>query len=1572
MSIKKSILRSLITVSALCSLAIILPLEESVTAVGTSQESPTEVASTSIPEIKEAPYASHFFPKELLKWSPETDANASHNRSNVPLAKRVQGSKTNQDQSTEAKVVSLAITNRNTSGTPSQGSSDKAVYNFSYWQYIDTMVAWAGSAGEGIIVPPSGDVIDSAHRNGVPVLGTVFFPPAAYGGKSEWVQQFVEKDENGRFIVADKLLELADYYGFDGWFINQETQTDPATAKAMKELLLYLQEHKKAEMDIMWYDSMLENGSISWQGALNDKNSAYFQTGDTRVSDTMFLDFNWKNTLSKISKSAEAAKDLNRSPYDLFAGIDVQAQGFNSRPKPSAIVENGKPIVSLGLYCPDWTLRDGANYDVTKYWQNEEKFWVNAAGDPRDTTLGANEWQGISRYFVEKSPVTSLPFVTNFNVGNGDNVYQNGELVKEGTFNNRSLQDIMPTYRWIVANEGNQLTPSVDYSTAYNGGSSIALTGSTTVGGTSTVKLYKSELALTGKESGTILYQGEAELELVLGFKDKPEEMVSLVGETTTVGDWKKVEVALDAYQNKTVDTISVKVKGTTENPATKIALGQIAIAENKTSLVSPVKNVTISGQSIEEDLFANLRLNWESAAENTSNYRIYRVDQAGARHYEGTSGNQSYYVSGQKRPADNILRYQIVPVDNQQNEYSEQAGEVEFNFPELQAPLANFSASKSFIKVGEEITLTSHSALSAEKLEWLIEGGTPENAEGETVKTSFSKAGTYTVRLTASNQAGANEAIKENYITVYDETFTEPLVNLSLSAVDTDSSGYTNQNETPMQALDGDLLTKWCDNANDQPWMSVDLGREVSLTSFKLFHAEAGGENAEWNTRDYEILVSHDNKNWTQVVHQDKNTKGITEDSIPLTEARYVKLKLNKAEQTGKVARIYDFEILGYDKTGIEVGKNQAALSELRSLYYQTNVNEADYTADSFANLVAARLAVKDVLDKEAPNLDEIETTKQQLKGAFDSLVTVKDSARLTLENEINAAKKIEGTLYTEASFERFTSEIEKAELLLKQSDTTIDALVVQIKQLQEAKINLVLKTDQLEQTRNELLNLIVEAKKIQPEDYTAESYQELTKSIQTAEELANNEVASLSLLEIAKFQLTKTMNSLVTLEADKLAKARQELEEFLQSIELLNADNYTPESLAILFENIKIAKENLQKNELTVEMIQADKEKISQSLAELVPSESAILEKAIEELRANQKIAKALSEKEYTVATYQKVKEALESAEVILEQPNGRLQDIELINVTLIQAMNNLKTVKEEAKQVALQKLIDYVQALEALNELNYTSDSFAKVTEQIKLAKQVIENPMVTLEELEETLGNLENSVNQLISLEEATLTEAREKLTKLLETAKAIVASDYTTDSYSVLTKAMEEATGLLFLRKPATLAEIEGAHLNLATAIDQLVTQESVDRNALKIQITELLTKAKEAISSGKYNELSSQKLEQVVNQVEGVVADPVATIENLVAAKTNLTNAINELVLKEEVPAEVPATKPEKETLIPKGTNAKEQVVSKGNQGKSEFPQTGEANQINRGAVGIVSLFVSFFILTSKIWKRVV
>ena len=57
-------------------------------------------------------------------------------------------------------------------------------FAFNYWQYTDLLVFWGGSAGEGIILAPNPGVIDAAHRNGVPVLGTIFFRRWSTAGTS--------------------------------------------------------------------------------------------------------------------------------------------------------------------------------------------------------------------------------------------------------------------------------------------------------------------------------------------------------------------------------------------------------------------------------------------------------------------------------------------------------------------------------------------------------------------------------------------------------------------------------------------------------------------------------------------------------------------------------------------------------------------------------------------------------------------------------------------------------------------------------------------------------------------------------------------------------------------------------------------------------------------------------------------------------------------------------------------------------------------------------------------------------------------------------------------------------------------------------------------------------------------------------------------------------------------------------------------------------------------------------------------------------------------------------------------
>lgn len=90
---------------------------------------------------------------------------------------------------------------------------------------MDIFNFWGGSSSEGPIAIPSPEIIDAAHRNGVPATGTIFLPwgDSTYG--NQFVREMVEQDEDGRFIAADKLVEIAQYYGFDGYIFNAESGT---------------------------------------------------------------------------------------------------------------------------------------------------------------------------------------------------------------------------------------------------------------------------------------------------------------------------------------------------------------------------------------------------------------------------------------------------------------------------------------------------------------------------------------------------------------------------------------------------------------------------------------------------------------------------------------------------------------------------------------------------------------------------------------------------------------------------------------------------------------------------------------------------------------------------------------------------------------------------------------------------------------------------------------------------------------------------------------------------------------------------------------------------------------------------------------------------------------------------------------------------------------------------------------------------------------------------------------------------------------------------------------------------
>ena len=68
---------------------------------------------------------------------------------------------------------------------------------------------------------------------------------------------------------------------------------------------------------------------------------------------------------------------------------------------------------------------------IQNFWKQENKLWVNSMGDPSADVkkLSNTQWKGISSYIVERTPLTSLPFVTNFSTGNGYSFFKNGSQI---------------------------------------------------------------------------------------------------------------------------------------------------------------------------------------------------------------------------------------------------------------------------------------------------------------------------------------------------------------------------------------------------------------------------------------------------------------------------------------------------------------------------------------------------------------------------------------------------------------------------------------------------------------------------------------------------------------------------------------------------------------------------------------------------------------------------------------------------------------------------------------------------------------------------------------------------------------------------------------------------------------------------------------------------------------------------------------------------------------------------------------------------------------------------------------
>ena len=309
--------------------------------------------------------------------------------------------------------------------------------------------------------------------------------------------------------------------------------------------------------------------------------------------------------------------------------------------------------------------------------------------------------------------------------------------------------------------------------------------------------------------------------------------------------------------------------------------------------------------------------------------------------------------------------------------------------------------------------------------------------------------------------------------------------------------------------------------------------------------------------------------------------------------------------------------------------------LAELETKKY--DLVEADpYTKASYQALTAIKSEIDTLVanDKEAEiagtervNPKDFITKRTAFQNSMSNLVDIS-----TLKAAIKQSESVDGTLYTNESYQSYVAAVEAGKQLL---DAGTKEQVAQALKLIEEKYNGLTTSD-----KAALEQMIQVAKALKAESYTEDSYKELMDIVADAEKSGDDKY-------IDKIQ--EAMKKLVNVEA---------LEDKIQAAEKVDKELYTEDSYQRLEDALKKAKKLLKSG--SEKEVKAATEELENARRALVQKTTVDVEgdqntdqkdQAVQKLKDKIQAAEKVDKKLYTEDSYQRLEDALKKAKKLLK---------------------------------------------------------------------------------------------------------------------------------------------------------------------------------------------------------------------------------------------------------------------------------------------------------------------------------
>ena len=405
---------------------------------------------------------------------------------------------------------------------------------FSTWSYVTHYGNWTSPYGW---VP--GGFADAAHKHGVLVSGVASIPWAASSG--DWHTCMagmanIATSDGG----VEKVGKFLRYHGVDGLGYNSEFSSGGSFMPGLRTLhgglVKYMKEKGQAGFENPWYGITTDAGSISYgEGLLSSYYQNFGYSDEPRT--IFFTNYNW-NSSTYFSADKAAFEATKRDTRDLYMGMNMQG-GCKSTTEWLAHAEGGQAQdYSIGLWgehsknmlFPARVSAGGS--DILKqqgYQKVLEQWFTNGKRNPayrmeidQSGSLGVSDvFQGMSRFMNARSAygwnLADEPFITYFSLGNGNCYRLNGDVAYSSEWYNIGMQDYTPTWRWWWSTKmlgkdeadipANSMSAEFSWDDAWNGGSSLKISGSTAAGETQYLHLFKTQFNVKNNDIITIRYK---------------------------------------------------------------------------------------------------------------------------------------------------------------------------------------------------------------------------------------------------------------------------------------------------------------------------------------------------------------------------------------------------------------------------------------------------------------------------------------------------------------------------------------------------------------------------------------------------------------------------------------------------------------------------------------------------------------------------------------------------------------------------------------------------------------------------------------------------------------------------------------------------------------------------------------------------------------------------------------------------------------------------------------------------------------------------------------------------------